>query len=32
MRLQVPPTNGTVKRRDLYILPPQPARQTTAPI
>jgi hopanoid C-3 methylase len=30
MRLPAPPTNGTGKQRDLYILQPEPARETTA--
>ena len=29
MRLPAPPPNGTVKPRDLYILPPEPVKQTT---
>jgi hopanoid C-3 methylase len=28
MRLPAPPTNGTVKQRDLYLLQPEPVRQT----
>ncbi|HSB73837.1 MAG TPA: hopanoid C-3 methylase HpnR [Candidatus Methylomirabilis sp.] len=30
MRLPVPPTNGTVKQRDLYVLPPETARPVTS--